>query len=144
MTDKIRIKQFTLLEVLVASCIIGIFMSVLLGGFSATMKDSEIAADYIKAVRLAQLKFNDIMLTQELKEAEDSGVSGESGKELKWRTSIKKSGKEKEFTVQVEVTFGDGKAARSFSMKSFIMRSEKSGNKKKEDDGKTANADTQA
>jgi len=119
------IKSFTLLEVLVASCIIGIFLGVLLSGFSTTMKDSEIAANYIKAAQLAERKFNEFMIKADLQESEESGVSDENGRELKWRTSVKKHGGEKAFTIYVEVSFGKGDAARTFTMNSFVILPEK-------------------
>lgn len=141
MTEKIRTTSFTLLEVLVASCIIGIFLGIILSGFSTTMKDSEIAAAYIKAAQLAEEKFNDIMLKKELTESEDSGVYGEAGKTLDWKTSIKKHGEKKEFTVFIEVSFGKGDARRTFTMRSFVMFPEKTGEKKKEDSGKQTKGD---
>lgn len=142
MTEKIRIKSFTLLEVLVASCIIGIFLGIILSGFSTTMKDSEIAAAYIKAAELAEMKFNDITLKKELTESEENGVYGEAGKTLDWKTSVKKHGEKKEFTILIEVSFGKGDARRTFKMNSFIMLPEKTGEKKKEDAGKQTKGDS--
>lgn len=116
-----RLNAFTLLEVLIASCIIGIFLGVLLAGFSTNMQSAQTANDYIAAIQMAQFRFNTLISGKKLKACEDSGSSGQ----FKWRNSVKKSDNGKDWRIRVEVTFAQGDVKRSYVMDSLLIHEPK-------------------
>jgi type II secretory pathway pseudopilin PulG len=106
-------KLFTLLEALVASAIIGIFLCVALSGFSAVMRNSRLSSDYLVAVRLAQVKLNELAVMKPLKEMDSSGDFGPSFPRFSWRTSVVKGADGRMFSLHCEVFFSGG---RTFSL----------------------------
>jgi Tfp pilus assembly protein PilV len=113
-----RLNHFTLLEVLVSSCIIAIFLGVLLAGFSTNMQSAQTANNYIAAIQMAQFKFNSLLAEQKLKESDKSGREGR----YKWRSIVKETGKNKDFLIKVEVFFYEGNEKRSYVLESLALR----------------------
>ncbi len=112
------------MEVLVASCVIGIFLGVVLAGFSINMKNAKNADNYIKAVQLAQLKFNGLATMKLLKESRQKGDFGNTADQFRWQTSVKKKGDGRTWLIQIKIFWGRGSAERSFSMNSMIISEE--------------------
>jgi type II secretion system protein I len=61
-----RRSGFTLLEVLVATVILGVAITALLAGLSQSVKNANRLADYDRAVMLARTKMNDLLLDANL------------------------------------------------------------------------------
>jgi len=115
-----------LLEVLVASCIICIFLGVLLSGFSVSMRNAKNADAYITAVQIARMKFNELANRNELSEEENQGDLTENFQQFKWRSSVKKYEKVKDgFSISVEVSFGGDENGKTFRMNSFALKKRK-------------------
>jgi len=78
---------FTLLEVLVATVIMGIAVSGLIVGLSQSVKNASRLADYDRAAMLARTKMNDLLLDTTL--PFDGAVQGEFDKDHGWRAVLK-------------------------------------------------------
>jgi type II secretion system protein I len=70
---------FTLLEVLVATVIMGVAITALIVGLSQSVKNASRLADYDRAVMLARTKMNDLLLDGNL--PFDGSVNGTFGSE---------------------------------------------------------------
>src|ERR1700693_347295 len=68
-------RGFTLLEVLVATVIMGIAVSGLIAGLSQSVRNASRLADYDRAAMLARTKMNDLLMDADLPFA--GSVSGE-------------------------------------------------------------------
>jgi len=100
-------QHFTLLEVLVAACIIAVSLGVLLAAYSELMHSSTVAEDYVTASRLARLKLHELMQQRELRETQSEGVfPGYEGR-YQWRIAVNKRGGDKDtvYALRVEVRF---------------------------------------
>ena len=84
---------FTLLEVLVATVIMGVAVSGLLVGLAQSVKSASRLADYDRAVMLARTKMNDLLLDVNLPfdGSVDGGFAAEQsgGIESGWRAALK-------------------------------------------------------
>jgi type II secretion system protein I len=84
---------FTLLEVLVATVIMGVAVTALIVGLSQSVKNASRLADYDRAVMLARTKMNDLLLDVNL--PFDGSVDGEFTAEQAgdipsgWKASLK-------------------------------------------------------
>jgi general secretion pathway protein I len=78
---------FSLLEVLVATVIMGIAVSGLIVGLSQSVKNASRLADYDRAAMLARTKMNDLLLDPAL--PFDGAVEGEFDKDHGWRAVLK-------------------------------------------------------
>jgi general secretion pathway protein I len=78
---------FTLLEVLVATVIMGVAVSGLIVGLSQSVKNAARLADYDRAAMLARTKMNDLLLDVEL--PLEGEVQGEFDKDHGWRAVLK-------------------------------------------------------
>ena len=132
--SEVSIFTFTLMEVLVASCLLGIFLGVLLSGFSTAMRDAEIAGNYTTAIYLANLKFNELISRKTFKEKSESGTFENDFRDFQWCTQVnKKSAASDWWLIKVEISFGTGTSARTFSLSSMVIekKSPKKPNTKK-------------
>lgn len=68
---------FTLLEVLVATAILGIAIAVVLQLFSANLRAIGMSEDYVKATQLAEAKMREILEDDALRETSFSETTGE-------------------------------------------------------------------
>ncbi len=116
---ELRLRPFTLMEVLVASAIIGVSLCVLLSGFSTCMRNAKAARDCASAIQLAQLKANELATAKTLKEEERSGDFGEGLPQFRWRTSVKRDASGKAWLLKAETIYGEGEDARSFSLETL-------------------------
>lgn len=110
---------FTLMEVLVASCVIGICLSILLSGFSITMKNAELARNYATAIRLGNLKFDSLVTAPSLKQKDERGKFGNDFPGFDWHTSVKRNKETKEWFIKVEVLWGRGNGKRNFTLETM-------------------------
>jgi len=78
---------FTLLEVLVATVIMGIAVSGMIVGLSQSVKNAARLAEYDRAAMLARTKMNDLLLDVTL--PFDGTVQGEFDKDHGWRAALK-------------------------------------------------------
>jgi len=84
---------FTLLEVLVATVIMGIAVAGLIGGLSQSVKNASRLGDYDRAAMLARTKMNDLLLEVNL--PFEGSVSGQfdaeqsGGAQAGWRASLR-------------------------------------------------------
>jgi type II secretion system protein I len=84
---------FTLLEVMVATVIMGIAVAGLIAGLSQSVKNASRLTDYDRAVMLAHTKMNDLLLDVNL--PFDGSVDGQFGADQSggvpsgWRASLK-------------------------------------------------------
>jgi type II secretion system protein I len=84
---------FTLLEVLVATVIMGIAVAGLIGGLSQSVKNASRLGDYDRAAMLARTKMNDLLLDVNL--PFEGNVSGQfdaeqsGGAQAGWRASLR-------------------------------------------------------
>ena len=78
---------FTLLEVLVATVIMGIAVTGLIVGLSQSVKNASRLADYARAVMLARTKMNDLLLDVTL--PIDGRVEGSFDASSGWRAVLK-------------------------------------------------------
>ena len=78
---------FTLLEVLVATVIMGVAVTALIVGLSQSVKNASRLADYDRAVMLARTKMNDLLLDVTL--PLDGEVSGTFDETHGWRAVLK-------------------------------------------------------
>lgn len=78
---------FTLLEVLVATVIMGVAVSGMIVGLSQSVKNASRLADYDRAAMLARTKMNDLLLDVTL--PFDGTVQGEFDKDHGWRAVLK-------------------------------------------------------
>lgn len=80
-----RSRGFTLLEVLVAFVILALSLGVLLGIFSAGLRNTRLAADYSAAVALSESKLAELGVTTPLvpgiEEGTDTGL-------FRWRSEV--------------------------------------------------------
>jgi hypothetical protein len=113
------------MEVLVASCIMGLTLGLILTGFSMNMKNAEIANDYITAVQLLQKKFNELSTAKNLKEGKAEGDFGETFGNYKWKSFVHKKDKNQVSIIRVEVTFNTGNESRTYSVRSMIFSAKK-------------------
>ena len=60
--DEVNRRGFTLLEVLVATAIMGIAVAGLIAGLSQSVKNASRLTDYDRAAMLARTKMNDLLL----------------------------------------------------------------------------------
>ncbi len=82
-----RTAGFTLLEVLVATVIMGISVTGLIVGLSQAVKNASRLADYDRAVMLARTKMNDLLLDVSL--PFDGRVEGSFDSSSGWRAALK-------------------------------------------------------
>jgi type II secretion system protein I len=81
---------FTLLEVLVATVIMGIAVAGLMAGLSQSVRNASRLTDYDRAAMLARTKLNDLLLDSNLPfTGTVEGDFGEEQKETGWRASMK-------------------------------------------------------
>jgi len=84
---------FTLLEVLVATVIMGVAVTALIVGLTQSVKNANRLADYDRAVMLARTKMNDLILNVDL--PLDGSVDGDfakdqtSGMPAGWKAELK-------------------------------------------------------
>jgi len=78
---------FTLLEVLVATVIMGIAVTGLIVGLSQSVKNASRLSDYDRAAMLARTKMNDLLLDADL--PLDGAVEGQFDKSSGWRAVLK-------------------------------------------------------
>jgi general secretion pathway protein I len=78
---------FTLLEVLVATVIMGVAVSGLIVGLSQSVKNAARLAEYDRAAMLSRTKMNDLLLDVNL--PFDGTVQGEFDKTHGWRAVLK-------------------------------------------------------
>lgn len=79
-------RGFTLLEVLVATVIMGIAVAGLIAGLSQSVRNASRLADYDRAAALARTKMNDLLLDVNLPFA--GSVEGAVGGD-RWRATLK-------------------------------------------------------
>lgn len=108
--------RFTFLEVLVASCIIGISLTVILSGFSQNMVDARTAQDYIDAVELAKTKMDILLAQPKMVEIDQSGTQGR----IKWASRIKATADGKDWQIRVECAFVTGEKSRVFRLDTLV------------------------
>lgn len=70
-------RGFTLLEVLVATSILGIAIAVVLQLFSANLRAINMSEDYVKATQMAEAKMREILEDDALRETSFSETTGE-------------------------------------------------------------------
>lgn len=80
-------KGFTLLEVLVATVIMGIAVAGLIAGLSQSVKNASRLTDYDRAVMLARTRMNDLLLDVNL--PFDGTVEGQFDQASGWRASLR-------------------------------------------------------
>jgi len=78
-------RGFTLLEVLIATAIIGIAVSALMGGFSGSLRNLARAGDYERAVLLARSQINRLLIEQTL---EPGPLSGRWDDNYRWEAEV--------------------------------------------------------
>ncbi len=82
-----RRQGFTLLEVLVATVIMGIAVAGLIAGLSQSVKNASRLTDYDRAVMLAHTKMNDLLLDASL--PFDGSLEGTFDLASGWRASLR-------------------------------------------------------
>ena len=80
-----RSRGFTLLELLVAFVILALSLGVLLGIFSAGLRNTGMAADYTRAVALAESRLAELGVTSPLAPGSTEGIHGER---FRWRSEV--------------------------------------------------------
>src|SRR4051812_16738423 len=86
-------RGFTLLEVLVATVIMGIAVAGLIAGLSQSVKNAARLTDYDRAVMLARTKMNDLLLDANL--PFDGSTDGQFDREISggiecgWRAAVR-------------------------------------------------------
>jgi general secretion pathway protein I len=86
-------RGFTLLEVLIATVIMGVAVAGLIAGLSQSVKNAARLTDYDRAVMLARTKMNDLLIDADL--PFDGAVEGQFGRELSggvasgWRAALR-------------------------------------------------------
>jgi len=118
-SNAIRLRPFTFIEVMVASCIIGIALGVILTGFSINMKNAAIANDYITAIQLAEVKFNELLLERKLKAGESSGDFGRDFPSCSWHAVVLTTADGSGMNIQVEVSFESRGVRRTYAINSI-------------------------
>jgi type II secretion system protein I len=78
---------FTLLEVMVATLIMGIAVAGLISGLSQSVKNVSRLGDYDRAVMLARTKMNDLLLDPNLPFAGD--LQGDFNSSSGWKASVR-------------------------------------------------------
>jgi type II secretory pathway pseudopilin PulG len=117
---------FTLLEVLVASAIMAISLTALLGAFSSAMRDAGVAGDYATASNLARLELDKLIFSKSLKEGDSRGSFGPAFERFSWRASVAKLSPDgKTLKIKLEVLFGEGGESRSLNLETLALPEKK-------------------
>jgi general secretion pathway protein I len=124
---------FTLLEVLISMAILAICLTIILQLFSGALRSAGISRHYVRAVLKAREKMETILMFPQLYETE---YSGEDDDGFRWTLTVRRErdgededeegGSDREtsplqraltmFRIDVTVRWGEGSAARSFSL----------------------------
>jgi general secretion pathway protein I len=117
-----RQSGFSLLEVLVAFVLLSTVVTLLLQVFAGGLRNLKVADEYSVAVVLAESRIAEVGRVVPL----EPGDTGGEWKGFRWRTSIQEfevpelapgvSGPPPLFSVSVTVSWGEGRAARSFRL----------------------------
>jgi general secretion pathway protein I len=83
----VKRKGFTLLEVMVATVIMGIAVAGLIAGLSQSVKNAARLTDYDRAAMLARTRMNDLLLDVTL--PYDGTVEGKFDEKSGWRASLR-------------------------------------------------------
>ncbi len=132
---RIKVKHFTLLEVLVALVIASICLVVLLGGLSLNIRNSNLSKNYLTACLLAKKKLSDLEVAENVDVGVESGsFDGYNG--YYWRSEITKKLMKKQpfYKVYLIVKFKTGSQMREIKFSTFKVNVEKE-KKKKSDKG---------
>ena len=122
-------RGFTLMEVLVATSILGIGLGIIFELFSGGLRSAKISEEYTKAVWYGQSKMEELLNTKELSEGNTEDTFDA---QFAWKTEVKKANPplglaEKDptplpidlYQILLKVTWQSGKSQRSLDMESF-------------------------
>jgi general secretion pathway protein I len=121
-TQSNRCRGFTLLEVLVAFVILALSLGVLLGIFSAGLRNTRLAADYSAAVALAESKLAEVGVTAPLVPGIEEGAGAGL---FRWRSEVVEMdpvdgtsgiGAARLYRVEVDVTWESMLGPRTVSL----------------------------
>ena len=132
-------RGFTLLEVMVATLIMGVAVVGLMSGISQSLRNADRVTDYDRAALLARSKMDDLLLNYQLPRG--TVISGEfdpvllGGKQGGWRAKISTfdaptkpgAGAEILERVELEIWWQNGPDRRRFNLEGFrsnIVRAE--------------------
>ena len=123
---------FTLLEVLVATVIMGIAVAGVMGGLSASARNASKLTQYDRATLLARQKMDELLVDQSLRRGVEAGGTWDpalaGGVPAGWRAVIQPFETVPGFTapgswvvdrVQLEVWWVDGATRRGFTLEGF-------------------------
>ena len=127
-------RGFTLLEMIVATTIMGIAVIGLLSGIASTTRNAARLRDYDRVVQLARLRMNDLLLDERaprdtvIANPFDKSITG--GVDAGWRATITVAEKAPaagpgDFAldrVQLEVWWMSGAQRRTFALESYRRR----------------------
>lgn len=117
-----RLPGFTLLEVLVATVILAICLTVIMELFSGALQSDYLSKKYVHAVFLAREKMDQILVLRQLSE---STFEGKDDDGFRWKTEIHPMVNAEEelpklpfdtFEIRVEVMWGEAGHQRSYKI----------------------------
>lgn len=113
---------FTLLEVLVAITVSSILFTVLLGGFSASIKNTSIAEGYTTAAFLAKEMMTRIESEKNLASGISRGDFGDDYPGFRWESQVKLDIDGSFYTTELKVVFAKSAGDREVVIRSVILK----------------------